>query len=60
LKRKKWIAESWIMYTVKGKEDINSLANERGVSWKLLAQVNKLQPPYVLKKGLHIKVPPRD
>jgi LysM repeat protein len=59
-KRKKWIVESWVSYTVKGTEDITSLAKEHNVSWKMLARVNKLQPPYVLKKNQKIQVPPRD
>jgi hypothetical protein len=59
-KRKKWITDSWVTYTVKGSEDINSLALEHNISWKILARVNKLQPPYVLKKNQKIQVPPRD
>ena len=57
-KRKKWIKENWVVYEVKHGEDINSLAKRFDASWKLLAKVNKLQPPYALKTGEKIKVPP--
>ena len=57
-KRKKWIRKSWVMYEVASGEDINSLAKNFDVSWKLLAKANKLQPPYGLKVGEKIKVPP--
>lgn len=57
-KRKRWIKENWIEYEVKDGEDINTLAKRFDVSWKLLAKVNKLKPPYALKSGEKIKVPP--
>lgn len=57
-KRKKWVKENWVEYTVKSGDDINSLAKRFDVSWKLLAKVNKLQPPYALKAKDKIKVPP--
>ncbi len=57
-KRKKWIKENWVEYEIKSGEDINSLAKRFDVSWKLLARVNKLKPPYALKTGEKIKVPP--
>lgn len=57
-KRKKWIAEKWVEYEVKRSEDIKTLAEKFDVSWKLLARVNKLKPPYVLNPEEKIKVPP--
>lgn len=57
-KRKRWIKENWVNYDVKSGEDIKSLAERFDVSWKLLAKVNKLKPPYALKSGEKIKVPP--
>ena len=57
-RRKKWIKENWMEYDVTLNDDINSLAKHFDVSWKLLAKVNKLQPPYGLKAGEKIKVPP--
>lgn len=57
-KRKRWIKENWVSYEIKSGEDIKSLAERFDVSWKLIARTNKLQPPYALKLGEKIKVPP--
>lgn len=57
-KRKRWIKENWISYEVKSGEDINSLSKRFDVSWKLVAKVNKLKPPYALKTEEKIKLPP--
>ena len=58
-KRKRWIKENWIVYEVRSGEDINVLAKRFGTSWKLLVKVNKLEPPYALRSGKKIKVPPK-
>ena len=58
-KRKKWIKENWLSYEVKAGEDINSLAKQFDVSWKLLVKVNKLKPPYACQMGEKIQVPPK-
>ena len=58
LAQAKRIKATWKPYAVKTGEDINALAHRHGVSWKLLAQVNNLKPPYALKTGDSIKVPP--
>jgi len=57
-KRKGWIRENWVEYEIKSGEDIKTLAERFDVSWKLIARTNKLQPPYALKTGEKIKVPP--
>lgn len=57
-RREKWIKENWVNYKVKPGEDVNSLADRFNTSWKLIAKVNRLQPPYTLKIGQNIKVPP--
>ncbi len=58
--RKKWIEENWVEYEVKSGEGINALAERFNVSWKLLARVNELKPPYALKPEEKIKVPPAE
>ncbi len=58
-KRNGWIAKHWKGYKVKSGDDINKLAAEFVVSWKLLTKVNKLKPPYMLKSGMEILVPPK-
>jgi hypothetical protein len=57
-KRKNWIKKNWVLYEIKSGEDIKTLAEKFDVSWKLIVQANKLKPPYALKTGEKIKVPP--
>jgi hypothetical protein len=57
--RREWIKIHWVKHSLTEQTDIVTLANEYDVSWKLLAQVNQLKPPYTLKKGDVLKVPPR-
>ena len=57
-KRKEWIRTSWVIYTIKAGDDLKSLAEDFDVSWKLLAQVNKIEAPFILSKGQKIQVPP--
>lgn len=58
IRRKKKIKKTWVDYEVKLNDDINILAKKFNVKWKLLAKANKLKPPYSLKSGEKIKVPP--
>ncbi len=58
LNRKK-IVQDWKPVTIQNQIDIESLANKYAVSWKLLAQVNRIKPPYILKPGDVIRVPLR-
>lgn len=53
-KRRRWIQKMWVDYYVKPGEDIKIIAKDHNVSWRLLAKVNKIGPPYTLA----IKVPP--
>lgn len=57
-KRKQWIKTHWVSHTLATQTDIITLANDYDVSWKLLAQVNQLKPPYTLKIGDILQVPP--
>ncbi len=57
-RREQWIINHWVKKTLTASTDITSLAEEYNVSWKLLAKVNRLKPPYTLKKGDALKVPP--
>jgi hypothetical protein len=51
------VKRHWEMYEVKEGDTLESLANEFGVSWKRIAKVNKLKPPYNLKKDQKLKLP---
>lgn len=57
-KQKNWIKHSWVEYEISMGEDIKTLAERSNVSWKIVAKANKLQPPYALKPGEKIKIPP--
>lgn len=57
-KRQEWIKTSWVSYTIKAGDDLKSVAEQFDVSWKLLARVNKIEAPFILKKGQKIQVPP--
>jgi hypothetical protein len=59
-RRKRWIKSSWVDYSVLEGDDLISIAKKRNVSWKIIAKVNKLKPPYTLKENDKIKVPPMD
>jgi len=59
-KRKKWISTKWVGYEVKSGDGLKALAQRYDASWRLLAKVNKIKPPYELKPGSVIKVPPKD
>lgn len=51
-------AKAWTNYQVNSNEDIMTIADEKKISWKLLAKINHLKAPYIIKKGHSIKVPP--
>jgi len=56
-REKREIRYAWKTYVTKSTDDIRSVAKARGISWRKLAKVNKLKPPYTLGKGKIIKVP---
>jgi hypothetical protein len=44
-------------YVIKGNETLVSLANGAGVSWKKLAQINRVKAPYILQKDQVLLIP---
>lgn len=54
-----FIKNNWVSYTVSGGEDLNSIADKFNVTWSLLAKVNKIKPPYAVRSGQRIQVPPK-
>ena len=58
-KRQKWIMKNWVQYKARKGDDINSLSDRYNVNWKLLAKTNKLRPPYIIKSGDILRVPPK-
>ncbi len=53
------IRRTWKARTVAQGEDINTIAKSAGIDWQTLAKANGLKPPYTLKPGDSLKVPPR-
>jgi len=47
-------------YVVKDVDNIISIAQSHGVSWKKLAKINGIEPPYILISGETISVPGED
>ena len=56
-KRRRKVAEEWRIIIIEEQTDIVSFAEKFGVSWKLMAKVNKLKAPYILRPGDAIRVP---
>jgi hypothetical protein len=56
--RSRWKAmKKWETYKVRTGDTLVKLAERRGDKWKNIAKINKLRPPYELKKGMVIKLP---
>ncbi len=47
-------------YTIQENDTLINLAKAYGASWKKLAGINHLKPPYELKKGSKILLPPKN
>lgn len=56
----KRIASLWATYTVRSGDNLQKLAEGRDISWAKIAKVNKLKPPYVIKKGQKLRLPPKN
>lgn len=56
--RAQWMEASWVPYTVKASDNLQRIAEAHDISWKVLAQANRLKPPYALRARQVIKVPP--
>lgn len=53
----KRLKKSAAKYKVKDGEDIQGLAKNSNVSWKLIAKMNSLKAPYILEPGNEILIP---
>ena len=56
---KKYGGKGWVEYTTADGDTLDKLASKHNTDWKTIARTNNLKPPYVLKKGQKILVPPR-
>lgn len=55
----KHIRHHWEAYSVKRGDTLEKLSKRFNVSWKKIATANKLKPPYNLKQGQELKLPPK-
>ncbi len=49
--------KSWKEYTVQQGDSIQSVANAHNISWKKLASINAIRPPYTLAEHSTLRVP---
>ncbi len=56
--RKRKTKKEWQSYAVQPGDELESLAQVYQVSWKKIAKANKLKPPYKLKPGDNLLLPP--
>ncbi|MGE5392942.1 MAG: LysM peptidoglycan-binding domain-containing protein [Candidatus Saccharibacteria bacterium] len=49
--------EQYTSYTVKNGDTLFNISQQYGIRWDLIAQINKLSEPYVLKPGQQLKIP---
>lgn len=56
-KKQKWI-QRWVSYTVAEGETVEKIARQNKIHWEVLVEVNKIRPPFILKEGQEIKIPP--
>lgn len=52
-------AVAWEVYTARRTESLVRVAASRSISWRTLARVNRIKPPYQLEKGQKLYVPPK-
>lgn len=58
LRRRARIRKTWKACKINSKKTLVDLAKAYGISWKLIARVNHLNPPYELKKHAKLLLPP--
>lgn len=56
-RREKAMFETAKIHVVLDGETIQSIANDYSVSWNKLATLNSLKPPYILERGVELRVP---
>lgn len=59
-RRSRRVRKHWKIYDLEAGDTLESLAQDFHVSWRKIAQVNKLKPPYNLHRGQKLKLPPTE
>ncbi len=57
-KKKKWI-KKWVPYTVKEGDTLQKISKQNRVHWEVFVEVNKIKPPFILKEGDVVRIPPK-
>ncbi len=57
-KHKKFLS-TFESYKVQEGDSLENLAQNRNISWKKLAKINKINPPFTLKVGTSLLIPPK-
>ncbi len=57
--QKKYGGKGWLEYTAKSSDNLDKLAQEYNVNWKVFAKTNDLKSPYTIKAGDKLLVPPK-
>lgn len=58
-KRKKLWIKKWVPYTISKDDTIEKIARIHRIHWDLFTEVNNIKPPYILKEGQSVLVPPK-
>jgi len=53
------VKKTWEKIPVTEDDNIQTIAQKYSISWKKIAQINKIKEPYTLKNGMSLLVPPR-
>lgn len=59
-RRSRRVHKHWKVYDLEAGDTLESLAQDFHVSWRKIATVNKLKPPYNLHRGQKLKLPPTE
>ncbi len=59
LRHKGHVKNHWHAYTIQSGDTIKKVAEQNSLPWKKLAAANRLKPPYDLREGHTIKIPPK-
>jgi nucleoid-associated protein YgaU len=57
-KNKKLLSKC-VSYTVKENDSLAGIAKSLNVNWKIIAGINKIEPPYTISAGQKILIPPK-
>lgn len=57
VKKRKYRFDEWVEYEVSAKDDLQKIAAQKSIDWKVIAKHNRLNPPYILEAGQKIRVP---